>query len=142
MALCQTYIQKRIDTARQAMESAQEAANSESKSSAGDKYETGRAMAQNERDRNAQLLAEAKKVDGELKQLAIEKTYETVLPGSLAVTNQGLFFISIGAGRLTLDGVDYFAVSAASPIGTALAGRKANDTVTFNKMDYTLLDVY
>lgn len=54
------------------MEGAQEAANSESKSSAGDKYETGRAMAQLERDRHAQLLAEAQKVERELTQLNIE----------------------------------------------------------------------
>ncbi|GAB2539378.1 3-oxoacyl-ACP synthase [Spirosoma aerophilum] len=142
LALCEAYVQKRITTAKQAMEEAQEAANSESKSSAGDKYETGRAMAQLERDRHAQLLAEATKVERELKQLTIEKAFETVQPGSLAVTNRGLFFISVGAGKLSVDGVDYFAVSAASPIGTALAGRKANDTVTFNKMIYQVLEVY
>ncbi|GAB3785615.1 hypothetical protein GCM10028818_47480 [Spirosoma horti] len=140
-ALCQAYVQKRIDTARQAMEAAQEAANSESKSSAGDKYETGRAMAQLERDRHAQLLAEAQKVERELTQLNIDKTYETVQPGSLVVTNRGLFFVSIGAGKLAVDGVDYFAVSAASPIASALVGRKANDTITFNKMVYQVIEV-
>lgn len=140
-ALCQTYIQQRIDTARQAMEAAQDAANSESKSSAGDKYETGRAMAQLERDRNAQLLAEALKVERDLKQIIVDKTYETVLPGSLVMTNRGAFFISIGAGKLTLDNESYFAVSPASPIATALAGHKIGDTVTFNKMPYQLLAV-
>ena len=134
-------MQQRIDTARQAMEAAQEAANSESKSSAGDKYETGRAMAQLERDRHAQLLAEAQKIDQELSQINPEKTYEIVQPGSLVVTNRGRFFISIGAGKLTLDGEDYFAVSSASPIGTALAGRKVNDTITFNNLTYQVLDV-
>ncbi|SOD97951.1 3-oxoacyl-ACP synthase [Spirosoma fluviale] len=141
-ALCQRYVQKRIDTARQAMEAAQEAANSESKSSAGDKYETGRAMAQLERDRHAQLLAEAVKIERELKQLVIEKSYEIVQPGSVAITNRGLFFISIGAGKMALDGVDYFAVSAASPIGTLLAGHRVGDTVTFNKMAYQIQEVF
>lgn len=140
--MCQNYVQKRIDTARQAMEAAQEAANSESKSSAGDKYETGRAMAQLERDRHAQLLAEAVKIERELKQLAIEKSYETVQPGSVAVTSRGLFFISIGAGKMTLDGVDYFAVSAASPIGSLLAGHRVGDAVTFNKMVYQIQEVF
>lgn len=123
------------------MEAAQEAANSESKSSAGDKYETGRAMAQLERDRHAQLLAEAQKIERELTQLNVDKTYETVQPGSLVVTNRGLFFISIGAGKLTVDGVDYFAVSAASPIASALVGRKAKETITFNKMVYQVMEV-
>ncbi|WP_461095040.1 3-oxoacyl-ACP synthase [Spirosoma gilvum] len=141
-ALCESYVAQRIDTARQAMEAAQEAANSESKSSAGDKYETGRAMAQLERDRHAQLLAEALKVERDLKQLQLEKTYESVQLGSVVVTNRGLFFISIGAGKLNLDGKDYFAVSPASPISSALAGRKAGDSVTFNKLSYQILEVY
>lgn len=140
-ALCQQYVQQRVHNARQAMEAAQEAANSESKSSAGDKYETGRAMAQLERDRNAQLLAEAKRVEGDLTRLNIDKTYETVQPGSVAITSRGRFFISIGAGKVTFDGIDYFAVSAASPIGMALAGRRMGEGVVFNRMDYTVQEV-
>lgn len=140
-ALCDAYVQQRIANARQAMEDAQEAANSESKSSAGDKYETGRAMAQLERDRNAQLLAEAQKLGQELARLTIEKNYDTVQPGSLVITNRGSFFISMSAGKLSVDGKDYFAISAASPIAVALAGRKAGDETTFNKMTYQVLDV-
>ncbi|QDK83645.1 3-oxoacyl-ACP synthase [Spirosoma sp. KCTC 42546] len=124
------------------MEDAQEAANSESKSSAGDKYETGRAMAQLERDRNAQLLAEAQKLGQELSRLNIDKNYETVQPGCLVSTNRGSFFVSMSAGKLTANGKDYFAISAASPIAVALAGRKVGDVATFNKMTYQVLDVY
>jgi transcription elongation GreA/GreB family factor len=120
------------------MEAAQESANSESKSSAGDKYETGRAMAQLERDRHAQLLAEAKKLDQELTRLNVEKEYTTVQPGSLVTTNRGAFFISISAGKLTIDGIEYFAISPASPIGTVLAGRKTGESVTFNKLTYQI----
>lgn len=140
-ARCQAYVQQRINTARQAMEAAQEAANSESKSSAGDKYETGRAMAQLERDRHAQLLAEAMKLSQDLARLTIDKTYDTVQPGSLVITSRGAFFISISAGKLTLDGSDYFAVSPASPIAAALSGRKAGDVVMFNKLTYQLLNL-
>lgn len=140
-ALCQQHVQQRIDTARQAMEAAQEAANSESKSSAGDKYETGRAMAQLERDRNAHLLGEAQKTAGDLSRLNIGKTYETSQPGSLVVTNRGRFFISIGVGKFTLDGTDYFAVSPSSPLGMALAGRRAGDVATFNKTAYEVLEI-
>ncbi|MBD2753658.1 3-oxoacyl-ACP synthase [Spirosoma validum] len=138
---CQTYVQQRIDTARQAMEAAQEAANSESKSSAGDKYETGRAMAQLERDRNAQLLAEALKLSQDLGRLNIDKSYDTVQPGSLVTTNRGSFFISISAGKLTVNGTDYFAISPASPIATALSGRKTGEVATFNKLAYQLVEI-
>jgi transcription elongation GreA/GreB family factor len=138
---CQQYVQQRIDTARLAMEAAQESANSESKSSAGDKYETGRAMAQLERDRHAQLLAEALKLEGELTRLNIDKKYDTVQPGSLVETNRGRFFISVSAGKLALEHVDYFAVSPASPIAALLAGHRVNDTVVFNKMPYQILSM-
>lgn len=141
MSRCQQYVQQRIDTARQAMEAAQESANAEEKSSAGDKYETGRAMAQLERDRHAQLLAEALKLREELNRLLIDKVYQTVQPGSLVLTNRGGFFISISAGRLSIDGSDYFAVSPASPIAVQLLGRRAGDTITFNKLTYSIQQV-
>jgi transcription elongation GreA/GreB family factor len=141
LALCQTYVQQRIDTAKQAMQAAQESANSESKSSAGDKYETGRAMAQLERDRHAQLLAEAMKLNQELTRLNIDKKYDIIQPGSLVITNRGVFFISISAGKLSLAGNDYFAVSPASPIATVLAGKKIGDTATFNKLTYQIVNV-
>lgn len=138
---CRQYVQQRIDTARQAMEEAQASANSEEKSSAGDKYETGRAMAQLERDRHAQLLAEARKLESELSRLNVDKSYTTVQPGSLVTTDRGHFFISISAGKLTIDGEAYFAVSPASPIAALLMGCRAGDTVLFNKLTYRLLDV-
>lgn len=140
-ARCQQYVQQRIDTARQAMESAQESANSESKSSAGDKYETGRAMAQLERDRHAQSLAQARKMEQELTRLNVDRDYETVQPGSLVRTSSGAFFISISAGKLTLDEFDYVAVSPASPIAAALAGHKAGAVVTFNTLTYEIMTV-
>lgn len=138
---CQQYVRQRIDTARSAMEAAQASANEESKSSAGDKYETGRAMAQIERDRHAQLLAEAKKLEQDLNLLDIDKPSAVVRPGSLVLTDRGRFFISISVGKITMDADDYLAVSAASPIGALLLGRKTGEAITFNKMTYRVLTI-
>jgi transcription elongation GreA/GreB family factor len=138
---CRIYVQQRIDTARQAMQAAQESANMEEKSSAGDKYETGRAMAQLERDRHAQLLAEALKLSQDLAKITIDKPYETVQPGGLVTTDRGLFFISTSVGKLTLDERDYFAISSASPIGQALAGKRAGESATFNRVTYQVQNV-
>ncbi len=138
---CQQYIQQRITTARQAMQAAQEAANSEEKSSAGDKYETGRAMAQLERDRHAQLLADALNIEQELSRINVEKEYTVVQPGSLVSTDRGRFFISISAGKLNIEGRDYFAVSPASPIAVALLGKKAGDVIAFNRQTYRVESV-
>ncbi|WP_338872053.1 3-oxoacyl-ACP synthase [Spirosoma sp. SC4-14] len=138
MEQCRAYVQQRIETSRQAMEAAQESANSESKSSAGDKYETGRAMAQIERDRYAQQLDAALMLEQELNRINTEKEYTTVQPGSLVTTNRGVFFISISAGKLSVNKTEVFAVSPVSPIGVALAGRLAGDQLMFNKMIYDI----
>ncbi|GAB3931957.1 3-oxoacyl-ACP synthase [Larkinella terrae] len=138
---CQQYVGQRIETAKTAMEAAQSAANEESKSSAGDKYETGRAMAQIERDRHAQQLAEALKLQQELGRIDVTKTYSIVQAGSLVMTSQGNYFIAISAGKITVDQTDYFAVSAASPIAVRLHHAAANDEVIFNGKPVRIVSV-
>ena len=138
-ARCLAYVQERILTATEAMQAAQESANSESKSSAGDKYEPGRAMAQLERDRHAQLLADAKRMLADLEKINPGITTSVVVPGSLVRTSRGTFFLAISAGKLTLDGANYFAVSVASPIGALLLGKRVGEVVMFNKMGYEVV---
>ncbi|GAB2768712.1 transcription elongation GreA/GreB family factor [Hymenobacter luteus] len=131
-ALCLAYVQERIAACQAAIQAAQESANSETKSSAGDKYETGRAMAQNERDRNAVQLQQALQLQGEVQRINPELPCDTVRPGALVATSMGRFYISISAGKLTAEGQDYFAVSAAAPVAAALAGKRAGEQAAFN----------
>ncbi len=141
-AKCLAYVEQRIATAKQAMEAAQNAANEESKSSAGDKYETTRAMMQIERDRHAAQLAEAMKLQNELDQLNCEKIYEKAQAGSVVVTDQNRFFLSVSAGKLTLDQTDYFAVSLASPIGMLLHNRTTGDEFVFQNKPVRIKEVF
>lgn len=128
---CAQYVQQRLDSAKQAMHQAQEAANSEEKSSAGDKYETGRAMAQIARDQAAQQLDEALKLQNSLSRIKQEKTTDRVGPGSLVKTTTHLFFIAIPAGKILVEGEEVLAVSLSSPLGKSLAGLKAGDSFPF-----------
>jgi transcription elongation GreA/GreB family factor len=138
---CLHYTNDRIDTARSAMESAQESANSESKSSAGDKYETGRAMAQIERTRHAVQLADAQAMQQELLRIDPQRTCTVGQPGAMITTTTGQFFISIGAGKLTADGQTWFAVSPTSPVGQAMRGRQVGDTVLVNGNTMTIKEI-
>ncbi|SHK60170.1 3-oxoacyl-ACP synthase [Hymenobacter psychrotolerans] len=131
-AACLAYVQERIDACQAAIQAAQESANSETKSSAGDKYETGRAMAQNERDRNAVQLQQARQLLGELQRINPELPCDAVRPGALVRTSMGVFYLGISAGKLTVEGQDYFAVSAAAPVAVALAGKRAGEEAVFN----------
>ena len=140
-ALCQTFIEQRIDAARTAMRAAQESSSSETKSSAGDKYETGREMANAERDRNAAHLQQAQQLQAELARINPETPCDTVRPGALVTTSLGRFYISIGAGKLPAAGPEVFAVSAAAPVAAALKGRRAGEEALFNGQPVRVLAV-
>ena len=129
-ALCHVFIEQRIAAARTAMQAAQESSSSETKSSAGDKYETGREMANAERDRNAAHMQQAQQLQAELGRISPDAPCDTVRPGALVHTSLGLFYVSISAGKL--EGHDVFAVSAAAPVAVALKGLRAGQEAVFN----------
>ena len=129
---CMVYVNERIATAQQAINSACESANDDTKSSAGDKYETGREMMQQEIDRNRKQLEEAQKLRLLLEQVDPLKITDTVQNGSLVSTNYGKFYISISRGQLIIDGKNYFAISAVSPIGIKLMRLKTGAKFDFN----------
>lgn len=129
--LCHTFIDERIAMLLEAIAGAQASANEETKSSSGDKYETGRAMAQLEIEKFSEQLGEARRIKQTLSHLVLAVSGEAVQNGSLVWTDQGNFFISVSAGQFVLDGKTIYAISAASPIGAILLGRKAGDAFEF-----------
>ena len=136
--LCLAFIEKRIATATEALQQAQEASNDDTKSSAGDKFETGREMAQQDINRNKQLLADAQQQKSVLLTLADVAETAKARSGNLVITNNGNFYISISAGQLQLAGQTYFAISAASPIGKMLIGKAIGDQFDFNGKTYLI----
>ena len=139
--LCQEYIEKRIQTAQQAIEEAQKAANQETKSSSGDKYETGRAMMQLEIEKNAGQLSESLKLRQALNQINPANQSVTVQPGSLVVTDRELFFIAISLGKVTLHNKTYLVISPGSPLGARLIGLKAGDKMSFREQTYLIQEL-
>lgn len=135
---CRSLVEQRIENAKAAMDSAQQAANDETKSSAGDKYETGREMMQQEMENNAIQLSEARKLKEILDKISPLKRSDTVQVGSLVITNNGIFYIAIGLGKITLDNSDYYAIAPSSPLGTLLMGKKAQDVVELNGRKFLL----
>jgi transcription elongation GreA/GreB family factor len=129
---CHDYVNQRIMTATQAMNNAQAAANEEGKSSAGDKYETGRAMMQIERDKAAQQLEEALKLKKVLDGLDSSIVSKSVRLGSVVKTTNASFYMAISAGKCLVGTAQYFAVSPISPIGKLLSGLTEGDQFLFN----------
>jgi transcription elongation GreA/GreB family factor len=129
---CKELVSQRIQTAETAMKEAQESSNSEEKSSAGDKYETARAMGQLARDMNAKQLMQAKAELAELHKIDLKKT-DTIKTGSLIETDAALYFIAVGLGVITIAGQQVVVLSPKSPLAQELWAKKEGDTFTFNK---------
>lgn len=139
--LCTAYVQKRMDEAEMAFKAAEQASNDDTKSSAGDKYETGRAMMQQEKDRNTTQLNEANKLMVALNRISAKGSSALAETGSLVITDNGNFYIAISAGTLVVNGENYFAVSPASPIGIKLKGLKIGDGFELNGKKYKVVEV-
>jgi len=61
--------------------------------------------------------------------------------GSLVLTSEWNFYISISAGELHIDGQKFYAVSQASPIGKLLIGKKQNESFNFNGKAYLVKEI-
>ena len=136
--LCVEYLKNRETEILKAIADAQEAANNETKSSAGDKFETGREVMQQEIDLNLVRLNELNKLKAAIEHILPSQKGSVVVPGSVVYTNNGNYYIAIGAGQLKLDGTNYYAISIASPIGAKLAGQIAGYEFTWNGKKFVI----
>lgn len=130
--LCVEYAEGRIHTASQAMQRAQEAANEEGKSSAGDKYETTRAMMQIERDKAAQQLEESLKLKRILEGIRTDVRVDKGALGAVVLSDEINFYISISVGKLQEDGKEFIAIAANAPVAKLLMGLTKGDTFHFS----------
>jgi transcription elongation GreA/GreB family factor len=139
--LCADYLKSREIEIKKLIEDAREAANNETKSSAGDKYETGREVMQQEIDLNLGRLNEVNKLKLALDRIPHDQKNETAQPGAVVHTSVGNYYIAISAGTLKIDGTTYFVISSAAPIGIQLAGKKAGDQFLFNGKQFIIKSV-
>ncbi len=141
LARCHQVIDAQIEAAAEAIRIVQASANEETKSSAGDKYETGRAMAQLEIEKGNSRLAEARKLKVALHQIPDAVQATVVQRGSLVATDQGNYFLAVPVGALSIDGEDWFVISPASPLGAALLGARQGQSISFLKKNMVVLRV-
>jgi hypothetical protein len=131
-AFCKSFIENRLERIQKNMDSLQEALTSETKSSAGDKHETGRAMIHLEREKLGNQLAEAQLLQELFKKIPLQSSLSQVGLGSVVFTDQHNYYIGISAGELRTDGVSYFTIAPNTPIGKLLLGKQVGDIIDFN----------
>ena len=135
-------IGQRMAAAREAVDQAQESANSEEKSSAGDKYETGRAMGHLQKDMHSRQLAECVKELAMLHTVNTDLLYPAATAGAFLRTDSTAFFIAAGLGKQHLDGQVVLFLSPLAPLAKVLQNKKAGDVFIFSGLATTILEVF
>lgn len=112
----------------------------ETKSSAGDKYETSREMIHQEQEKLSELLAHTKRM---LEMLKSSKTVVNgvVIPGALVQTDKTLLHISVPLGKVESNGKAVFFVSPTSPLAQVLLDKRVNDEVSFNCITHKIIEI-
>lgn len=136
---CQAQLQLRLSLLQEGINTSREAANNDTKSSAGDKYETTRAMMQIEEEKLVGQIAELQKQSALLYQASHTKSSATTGLGSLVQTTSGTYFLAVGLGQIKVNDRTVFAVSLASPVGQILLGKKVGDDVVLQQKPNTVL---
>tara|TARA_B100001287_G_scaffold268735_1_gene265359 strand:+ start:378 stop:830 length:453 start_codon:yes stop_codon:yes gene_type:complete len=132
---------KKIKSLELLINSTKESRDTANKSSAGDKHETSRAKIQTEIDNYTRQLDLALKNLRTIEQLDNSKKHNLATNGSLITTEGGVFFISIGIGKLEIRSNIYFIISLPSPIGTAMKGLAKGEKFTFKGIKYTIKNI-
>ena len=116
--------------------------DNETKSSAGDKYETGRAMTQIELDKLKKRLFNTEQMSYFLKKINPKNKEDKARTGALIETNHGSFFISIALGKIetTKNNIIYL-ISPSSPLSKSMVNLKKGDSFSFQKRIYFIKNI-
>ena len=139
LAYVKTYLDKRMQTSLDAMNAAQESANGESKSSAGDKYETSRAMGQLDRDMHARMYQQTLEERKLVERIDESLIYKKGALGALLQTTMGDFFLSVSIGNINIDEKPIMIISPQSPVGALLMGKIVGDKFSFRGKEAEIL---
>lgn len=135
-------MEARIANTRQAIQNAQAAANSEEKSSAGDKFETSRAMSHLEKDMHSKQLVVHVTDMAALSKVDCHQLHQQVESGSFVIANQQKYFMAIGLGKQTVAGEPIYMLSPGAPLAQKMWQLKRGETFMFNYKIFTIEEVF
>jgi len=131
--VCTAFVLQKRTTLQNQISAYQLALTSETKSSAGDKHETGRAMLQLEIEKAGQQLKSVTTMQQVLSKINLIKKSNKAGLGSLVITDKATYFLAISLGAITINQKNYIVVSLQSPLGKDLFGKSVGQETQFNK---------
>lgn len=138
---CKSNLAEKIHALNLIMQEVTDSANNETKSSAGDKHETARAMMQLEQEKLSKQIADLAEQKNEFDKIDFNKSLTQISQGSLVETNKGFFLIASSIGKILIDDKTIFVISNKSPLALTLNGKKQKDIVSFNGIEYLIQKV-
>lgn len=139
---CLQLTREKINTVKGALNAATESANNETKSTAGDKYETGKAMMQLEQEKLGKQLQEMLAMENEIGRIDLTNSDKKIKKGSLIETDKGWFFIGIGYGKISVNKISVFTISENSPVGKKFLSLDKSNQLNFNSTIYNILSIH
>lgn len=139
---CTNIIEQRIAAIAAAIANAQAAANAEEKSSAGDKYETARAMGHLEKDMQSRQLAANQKELAALSGVDCSVIHPSVAKGSFIRCTQHAFFIAAGLGKIIFEENTVWLLSPDASLAKLIYNKKQGEVIPFNKTQQLIEAVF
>ena len=124
-------LQNKLTYLNTTLQQAIDSRNSDTKSSAGDKFETSREMAQIEIHK---LESEIVKTQQFINNLLAKAS-------QFIVTNKGVFLITIPFGKLMLNDTVVFCISNSAPIAKPLVNTEISAQFNYGGVEYEVLDI-
>ena len=137
----QTLYEEKLQLLQNRMAETRSALESESKGSAGDKHETGRAMIQLEQEKLGTQIVQLEKDLSHFQRLDKKGPYKEVRSGALIETSGILVFIGPGLGPIEWNDKKIACISLAAPLAKVLLGKKPGDKAYFNGKEIEILSI-
>ncbi|MBU2018440.1 MAG: hypothetical protein KJ941_02235 [Bacteroidetes bacterium] len=114
--------------------------NSESKSTSGDKHETGRAMIQQEMENLGKQSENWNQMYSQADSISESACFKIEL-GSLFKMEDLWYYVSVSYGKLIIDETFVMCISPTSPLVQAILGATANSSFVFNQTKRNIQEI-
>lgn len=143
---CIAHQQHIAGVAKQEMDSAQQQSNDYGANV--DRYDSYRTKMMRARDMYAKQLSNANASLRYLQEALRIPPFDKAEHGAIVITDKQRFFLSVGAGKFIVRDSEsptgmqyYFAISAQTPIYTALKGKSVGDSFIVNGIQQTITEI-
>ncbi len=134
-------LQQKLELLQRDLEDLRLELSDNTKSTAGDKHETSRAMTQLEMEKLGKQHQETQKMCLLLARLMNSEPSEIIKMGSLVRTDSFHFLLGLPLGKIDYNSETFLCISIQSPVGQLLLNKRKNDSIQLPNGIVTIKEV-